>query len=289
MQDSDEVLSPELIEWLSSAVETAPASVGAYLIPRENLIDGKPIGKATHEEHLRLFRSRFRYAPRLHESPQVDRGYGVGKGPAAGVILHHKTSLQQNRANARYTVDPTGGQKGPVRLNLGCGGRILDSSQGWINVDARDDIPGVDYVYDFTPRMNWNEHIYPYPGCLPWADNSVDEVYATHVLEHFIYHHMSDVIRDWVRVLKPGGRIEIAVPDYDDIVHRYVRGANTYLESIQLIFGGETDRFNTHFNAMDEAVLTGQLISFGCSQTSIRRLPAGSDREVRLEGRKANA
>ncbi len=46
---------------------------------------------------------------------------------------------------------------------------------------------------------------------LAYKDESVDEIYASHVLEHFPYNKTQEVLNDWVRVLKPGGRIRIPV------------------------------------------------------------------------------
>lgn len=74
-------------------------------------------------------------------------------------------------------------------LNLGCGDSKL---QGHDNLDIKTgtDIRKLDY-HDF----------------------SVDEVYASHVLEHFGAEETHQVLKEWVRVLKPGGIIRIAVPD----------------------------------------------------------------------------
>ena len=59
---------------------------------------------------------------------------------------------------------------------------------------------GVDYVGDVSKR-------------LPFADNEFDVVYASHVLEHIAWYDVQRVLKDWVRVVKPGGSLEIWVPD----------------------------------------------------------------------------
>jgi SAM-dependent methyltransferase len=81
------------------------------------------------------------------------------------------------------------------RLNLGCSTRPLS---GWVNVDCRDLI-GVDQVCDLN-TFPW-----------PWEDSSVDEVLASHFLEHLTdpVAAMSEV---W-RILKPGGKVEVYVPN----------------------------------------------------------------------------
>ena len=48
---------------------------------------------------------------------------------------------------------------------------------------------------------------------LPFADSSFSIVYASHVLEHIPWYQGLAVVRDWVRVLEPGGALELWVPD----------------------------------------------------------------------------
>lgn len=53
------------------------------------------------------------------------------------------------------------------------------------------------------------------------ANGSVDEIRASHLLEHFSHQETLNVLRDWVRALKPGGLLKLAVPDFDWIVGKY--------------------------------------------------------------------
>lgn len=82
----------------------------------------------------------------------------------------------------------------PLRLNLGCGTKRII---GWVNIDLYGD-PDL--------RVDLERDRLPYP------DGSVDEILASHVLEH---------LQDWwslflecARVLRPGGKLVVRVPDH---------------------------------------------------------------------------
>jgi len=86
-----------------------------------------------------------------------------------------------------------------IFLNLGAG---EDKKKGCINVDI---IPynGVDEVVDLS--------IFPWK----WEDNSVDGVFANHILEHF--PDPKPFILECHRILKKGGFLRIKVPHSSNI------------------------------------------------------------------------
>jgi len=47
----------------------------------------------------------------------------------------------------------------------------------------------------------------------PFADGIADEVLSVHVVEHFWRWEAADVLREWVRVLKPGAPLVLECPD----------------------------------------------------------------------------
>lgn len=54
---------------------------------------------------------------------------------------------------------------------------------------------------------------------LPYADNSVDEVHAIHLIEHFNRLEVDDILREWHRVLKPGGELALECPCLNKIAY----------------------------------------------------------------------
>ena len=76
------------------------------------------------------------------------------------------------------------------KLNLGAGARPLE---GYRNIDAKNN------------HGSKSQKIFP----LPDKDGTVDEIRASHVLEHFSHREVTAVVADWVRALKPGGVLKI--------------------------------------------------------------------------------
>jgi ubiquinone/menaquinone biosynthesis C-methylase UbiE len=83
-----------------------------------------------------------------------------------------------------------------LRLNLGSGPWKKD---GWVNVDVITH-PDVDVVHDLND-IPW-----------PFADESVERIYACNILEHLA--DVVQVMEEIWRVLKPSGIAEIIVPYY---------------------------------------------------------------------------
>ena len=139
---------------------------------------------------------------------------------------------------------------GELRLHLGCGPNPLS---GWMNVDMYE-FPGVDLVHDLRRPLGF-------------SSESVDAIYTAHVLEHISYRLASYVLSQWLRVLKVGKYIQIAVPNLRVLVEDYIRDGAYYLPLIQQLYGGLTDScYDTHKNAIDFAWLSGQLNWFGCDK-----------------------
>lgn len=93
-------------------------------------------------------------------------------------------------------------EKGQVKiLHVGCGGSPLpDLWKGWeeIRFDA-DPQCGADLIGDMLD--------------IQMDDDSVDAVYTSHTLEHVTYHDGVRALREFRRVLKPGGMALVIVPN----------------------------------------------------------------------------
>jgi predicted SAM-dependent methyltransferase len=102
------------------------------------------------------------------------------------------------------------------------------------------------------PREDYQIHtdILPLPGIdvvcrldrLPFADASIAALRANHVLEHQSYELIPATLQEWARVLKPGGRVDIGVPDARFIAEQWVREEIDTAEANYWILGGHSDR-----------------------------------------------
>jgi SAM-dependent methyltransferase len=103
--------------------------------------------------------------------------------------------------------------------------------------------------------------IYP----LRYQDQSVDVVRASHVLEHFSHRVVDDVIKDWVRVLKPGGVLKIAVPDLVKITAGYLEGKSLPAPIEWVLFGSqkEGDPDDVHKSGFDSQELRKRMSNAG--------------------------
>ena len=157
-----------------------------------------------------------------------------------------------------------------MKLHIRCGERYLP---GWKHLDARK-FPHVDYVTNKLDKLDM------------FADNSVDEIYACHVLEHMprsvirtgsivggIVNPVtnggkrgadeSSALKEWHRILKRGGILRLSVPDFEAVVKEYLASRN--LDKLQgMLHGGSKyDLYDFHYQTYDFKRLSELLAKVG--------------------------
>jgi SAM-dependent methyltransferase len=135
-----------------------------------------------------------------------------------------RESWRDWRIEARQLIDRARVSKGTRVLEIGCGGggllRLLhERGAVAVGIDTleialelargRDDPPG--RLYDVI-RIGED-------GALPFRDAAFDAVIGQHVVEHL--PDADAALREWNRVLAPGGRLALATPNahYPDPAH----------------------------------------------------------------------
>ena len=120
----------------------------------------------------------------------------TGSERAADPITGIRPGTVFTGARGECLEDPGDG----VRVQLGCGHKPWN---GWINVDCERAARYADVVSDVKT--------------LPFDTDSVDTMAAIHVLEHFYEWEAVDVLKEWRRVLKPGGQLIVELPCMDKV------------------------------------------------------------------------
>lgn len=123
---------------------------------------------------------------------------------------------------------------------LHIGGQV--HSDGWEVMDANPG-PAVDHLGDAADLSRFGE-------------GTFESVYASHVLEHFDYKDaLPATLREWHRVLAPGGTLFVSVPDLGVLASLVVlRNQFTIQERfhiMRMIFGGHVDKYDYHLVGLD--------------------------------------
>lgn len=103
-----------------------------------------------------------------------------------------------------------------VLLNVGCGPNNMDE---FINLDYFWN-PKIDICWDITKK--------PYPI----SDNTLEGIFTEHCLEHISFKECETNLKEFYRMLKPGGILRIVVPDgeiYVDIYQKRKQGEVIYM------------------------------------------------------------
>lgn len=87
-----------------------------------------------------------------------------------------------------------------MRINAGCGDKLLE---GYVNVDVAPSRRGL------KPDVLCDLHR------LSFEDETADEILSVHVVEHFWRWEVVGILKEWARVLKPGGRMVLECPNLE--------------------------------------------------------------------------
>ena len=180
------------------------------------------------QELRRSLRQRMRDSA-LTDAPQFTRGVEAAfremwkracDDPAEGEI-RHDDEFQMRSSEAET-------------LKINIGGQAAKSGWKILNILPAD---YVDYLRDCTDL-----------SC--FEDDSVDEFYASHVLEHLGYTgELPRTLQELNRALKPGGVLRISVPDLEVLCRLFLErqySAEVRFDIMRIIYGGQIDDYDFH-------------------------------------------
>lgn len=116
-----------------------------------------------------------------------------------------------------------------------CGGRNPYNPKEFLNVDIVD-FPQVDLVFDIRETF-------------PIQENKILEIVSAATLEHFRKHHNEHILKEFFRILQPGGKLRVCTPDIEAIANALLAGED--LDVVNQHFFGkfkteDTDDYDVH-------------------------------------------
>ena len=129
-----------------------------------------------------------------------------------------------------------------IFLNLGCGSELLKSpfinvdlegkkQKGFVKADVRD---------------------------LPFPDNYADYILAREVLEHIPLLNVMNTLVEWVRVLKPGGRMVITCPNFNLMALDFLHTKFNFKEFHDMsrgFYGSQRSKYDIHLTPINPEFL----------------------------------
>lgn len=138
------------------------------------------------------------------------------------------------------------------KLHIGCGKVYM---HGWTNADIFSSVEA-DLYCEMTR--------------LPFDSGSFGIIYASHVLEHTHRHMVIATLSHWREMLRKGGTLRLAVPDFAAVCQRYEK-TKDLPELMGLLYGGQDYSKNSHTVIFDYAYLVDCLKRAGFEEKKIRR------------------
>lgn len=162
-----------------------------------------------------------------------------------------------------------------VKINLGCG---IELQKGFINVDLYDinELKKKEGVFKNVKIAG--KYVQADVRKLPFPDEYADYILASEILEHIPLKDLNNTLREWVRVLKKGGRMVITCPDFDQVAEDWLHDPFTpeiYGDSAQVIYGSQLADGEYHKSPITKEFMQyylGGLVSKG----TIAKYPRGT-------------
>ncbi len=131
-----------------------------------------------------------------------------------------------------------------TKLNLGAGGWDTQKP-GFLSVDLYAD---ADLVHDVSKPF-------------PYDNNSVEEIYASHIIEHLTRQEWQIALPEWYRILKTDGKLEIYCPDLEACLVGFLSQPTHRDWWIKTIYGSQTGPGQVHQNGFTFESLKNDLLT----------------------------
>jgi len=107
---------------------------------------------------------------------------------------------------------------------------------------------------------------------LNYPNGTIDEIFASDILEHISHLEVEQVLKSWCDLLKPGGKIYLRVPDARKQAELLLSGIWDMKIYRYMVFGGQETPGNFHCTAFDSGLLESMLLANNIEQIKINLL-----------------
>ena len=119
-------------------------------------------------------------------------------------------------------------------MKLHIGGE--QKKDGWkiLNIQKKDNVDFIGNITDLSQFEN----------------NSIEEIYASHVFEHVLQSEVNKTLKGIHRVLVDGGKFYVSVPDMDILCRMFIdpkAPLKVKHHAMTMMFGGQIDKFDIHY------------------------------------------
>lgn len=135
-------------------------------------------------------------------------------------------------------------------MKLHIGGEEIKNDWKILNIQKKE---GVDFVGDISDLSQFE-------------NNSIEEIYASHVLEHVVQKKVESTLKGIHRVLKTGGKFYVSVPDMDLLCKIFIEPKappSVKWSTMRMMFGGQDDKYDFHYFGWNFKFLNDFLLKVG--------------------------
>jgi SAM-dependent methyltransferase len=130
--------------------------------------------------------------------------------------------------------------KQPLKLDIGAGDYSSDDS--FTSIDAYTDADIKAFMWD-----------------IPLPDACVDVIFSSNALEHVSKFDVVPTLREWHRILKPGGKLQIIVPDLEWAVQFWLALQGTSWD-MDIIYGHQKHEGEYHKTGFTPKIIWNYLV-----------------------------
>jgi predicted SAM-dependent methyltransferase len=135
-------------------------------------------------------------------------------------------------------------------MKLHIGGE--EAKEGWkiLNIQKKD---SVDFIGDISDLSQFK-------------DNSIEEIYASHVFEHVIQKKIKSTLLGIHRVISENGKFYVSVPDMNLLCKIFLdpkAPPKVKIHTLRMMYGGQVDDYDFHYFGWDFELLQDYLLASG--------------------------